>query len=50
MLELNFPDSPAAGDTYTDAGCVWLFDSVKWTAMALGGGAVDNDEGTYGAI
>ena len=48
MSELNFPDSPAAGDTYTDAGCVWLFDSVKWTAMALGDEAVDNDEGTYG--
>ena len=35
MAAINFPASPAPGDTFTAAGVTWTWDGSKWTGNGL---------------
>jgi len=31
-MSIDFPASPSVGQTHADAGLIWRWDAVKWTA------------------
>jgi hypothetical protein len=35
-MALNFPDSPASGDTYAAGGKTWSYNGTRWTLIAAG--------------
>jgi hypothetical protein len=37
-MALDFPTTPAVGDTYVSGGTTWTWDGAKWTATGGGGG------------
>lgn len=37
MAAINFPSSPSIGDTHTEAGVTWEWDSVSWNTLSAGG-------------
>jgi hypothetical protein len=55
-MALDFPDSPAPGDTYTDGVTTWTWNPPRWTAVSSVQGPpgppgvcdCENDEGIYG--
>lgn len=53
-MPLDFPNSPAANSTYTDAGKTWVYNGTSWTLItytgALGDGVVNTAQLANSAV
>ena len=53
-MPLDFPNSPTANSTYTDAGKTWVYNGTSWTLItytgALGDGVVNTAQLANSAV
>lgn len=45
-MAIDFPNSPAANDTYSASGKTWLYNGTSWTLLSTTGAVADGAIGT----